>query len=654
MRSLVITVLISFFVTCSVFASDELDILLDDYYVAADLSSKTKNEALGTLFLYTANDLDKMLATRLSDVINSVPLFTTNYNNLGQSLLNLNGATPNESLSLRLFIDNQEVSNPVSGDAMAMWADLSLDFVSHIEVYLLNASFDLDTTPSLMMVRIYSKAPERQRGGVVSQSVTSDGGYASTAYYANTSGKNYFSLFASATKSSLGDAEFNGKDLSSKRENKIFLGSYSYNKKFDMQLGYMSQDAEPFIGFSLDGHPDSGGLEYKQAYVSARLRLLEDESLLVQVGYNKLFENDINEVNAEGIFSAFALNMPARYLNSYNSEADYDRFNLGVTKTFETDNSKLVASVGYERNSFDINTKISDIPFQNFPLVPVNYTPYNQYDKYIFILENSYSFTDNYLLSTSVRYDFVDPNKDTDSFGDLSYKVGFIANPVEPLMLKILYTHTCTTQNPYIVANSSEDLDSSEVDAFSAEINFQQENTNYRFLSGYAIADNFYKYDDKWQNYVNSEDVDFKYSYIILAVEHDFTNQISLSGDISKSFLDPSGGAAPDFKISIRGSYSYEKWMFYVHASYMPDYTYTPAVPGDPRVDVADAYNLNLGVRYKFNDSLSLDIKAYNILGEAGETPYFVGPSSPVGGDYLTDTVSVYPTMVEAKLRWSF
>jgi len=66
----------------ALFAYD-IDQMLDLYRKESDLSQKTKNEALGHLTIYTRDDLERMQAYTLSDLLNSLRLCRYDENMIG-------------------------------------------------------------------------------------------------------------------------------------------------------------------------------------------------------------------------------------------------------------------------------------------------------------------------------------------------------------------------------------------------------------------------------------------------------------------------------------------------------------------------------------------------------------------------------------------
>lgn len=665
--------------------AENLDNLLQDYYEVSDLSNKTRKESLGTLFVYTAEDLDRLQVTQLSDILRHIPLYTLNRSRNGSDQLNVASSTVIPSMNTRLFIDEQEVSNPLNGDSVAVWADMPMDFVSHVEVYIASGAFDLDTDPGVTIVRVYSRDPERQRGGIVSQSIDSEGGSISSVYYANTHEKSKYSLFASFTNDNSGDFSYQGRDISADSEELLLLANYSYNDRLKLQLGHVSQERDSYIGYSLNGHPESASGEAEQTFIKAHLLMQEDKSLDLHVGFHdaRLVEKEENGTSTDsiinfaghstgfGVLPILAYGLPTNFYSSYDIDQDYQRFDVGLSKNWNTTQHKFVAMLEYQHDEFDLDNKAEGILVPNpfGPIPPVipsvpsfrtpasEYRPYDSFHRYIVRAEESFYVTDTLSLYGSGRYDYFDPNNDASSYGDLSYRLGFSVNPSEPVVFKAFYNHIHINPSTYVVSQAVEDLDTTAVDMYSAEIRYEVERFSLRLSGGVIDPLNYYSL--TLAGYVNAKTKTDPYPYIIVGGDFKLSQSFRVSCTASHAFEEYGfGSTSPPTTVNLSGTYKYERWSFLAQLGYSPSYTsefngdnlYTIEGSDIPDVEVDAAYDLTLGVRYHFNDDLSLDVKAYNILDQASETPYLAG--GPMG--WVAETVSVSAPRVQVTIRWVF
>ena len=414
----------------------------------------------------------------------------------------------------------------------------------------------------------------------------------------------------------------------------------------------------------------------------------EDKSLDFHIGYQNthLSEKEENGTSADSIVDSYgnptgygllpilAYGLPTNFYSSYDVEQEYQRFDLGLSKTWETQKNKFVTMLNYQYSEFDIENTVEGILIPNpyaLPAIPIDlvpsvlssgppspdYTPYDSYHRYIVKIEESYYMTKSFSLYASGRYDYFTPNKDATSYGDFSYRFGFSINPYEPLIFKAFYNHINIQPTASVVSYSVEDLDAVDVNMYSAEIRYETQKYTLRVSGGLVDTDNYHELTAA--GYANGATLADPYSYIIVGADYKLSKDLHVSFDVSHAFEKYGFGAtAPPTNVNVSGSYKYERWNFFAQLGYSPAYTsdftaenfYTIEGTNIPDVEVAEAFDLTLGVRYHFTDDLSFDLKAYNVFDKASETPYLTG--GPMG--WVGDTLSVSAPRVQVTMRWVF
>ncbi len=190
----VVLLLILFIV--AVFGEDDLDFLLDKIEYKSDLSQKTKKENWGITYVYTRQDIEKMQARYLRDILISLLPFTYKINNYGiYDPLSSSTNVPFMSSSIKVFIDNQEINVGMYGSGLFLYGDMDISFADHIEAYIGSPSFEISTEPSFMVIRIYTKRAERDGGnrvGLFAQSYGGKMGYYHKAEELNNGWKYFF------------------------------------------------------------------------------------------------------------------------------------------------------------------------------------------------------------------------------------------------------------------------------------------------------------------------------------------------------------------------------------------------------------------------------------------------------------------------------
>lgn len=140
------------------YASDieNIEELLNTIQKKTDLSSKTKMENGGISFIYTRDDLERMQANYLKDILKSVYPFGYSENKFGLSdPMYLDSLHPFVSSAMRIFIDNQEITTSLYGSGLIVLGDIDIGFIDHIEIYSQNPSYEFSTEPTFVLIKLF-------------------------------------------------------------------------------------------------------------------------------------------------------------------------------------------------------------------------------------------------------------------------------------------------------------------------------------------------------------------------------------------------------------------------------------------------------------------------------------------------------------------
>ncbi|MEA3227557.1 MAG: hypothetical protein U9P38_00630, partial [Campylobacterota bacterium] len=126
--------------------ADEIDLLLSDIENKTDLSEQTKLENSGISLIYTRDDIDRMQAKYLKDILKSNATFGYNENKFGMTDPLTSGTDiPFSSSIMRVFIDNQEITGGMFGSGIVTHGNIDLGFVDHIEIYTQSPTYEYST-----------------------------------------------------------------------------------------------------------------------------------------------------------------------------------------------------------------------------------------------------------------------------------------------------------------------------------------------------------------------------------------------------------------------------------------------------------------------------------------------------------------------------
>jgi len=153
------------FATSFLFSSDDgIASLLDNYNQEADRSHETLKDSAGVVTLYTREDLDRMQATTLNDILNTIRMFNLQPSYMGQTQINLSGSNSISVSPTKIFINDHELNNASFGNPIAQYGSMNLYFVDYIEIYQAENSISFGNESGGMIIKIYTKKPSRENG----------------------------------------------------------------------------------------------------------------------------------------------------------------------------------------------------------------------------------------------------------------------------------------------------------------------------------------------------------------------------------------------------------------------------------------------------------------------------------------------------------
>ena len=231
-------------------SAQELGALLKAYELASDLSNKTKKESAGNLVVYTRDDLERMQARTLKELFNALRFYRYVENRSGNpDILNQDPVMYN-SMPIRIYLNNTELISATFGSGTIWFGDMELDFVDHVEIYQGFPSFEIGIEPAAVIVRLYSKDVEHDRGGRLKYSgTTQHGANAANAYYTESAGDLSFFLYAGRYEDLRTHYLIDGNDLSRDKEKQSFFASLK-SDHHRLELFGLNQKGDEFLGFA--------------------------------------------------------------------------------------------------------------------------------------------------------------------------------------------------------------------------------------------------------------------------------------------------------------------------------------------------------------------------------------------------------------------
>ena len=220
------------------------------------------------MVLYTRERLEKMHAHTLKDVFKTTPVVYYNENRYGlPDSLSSGLFEPYKSNFIRLYVDGIEVTQGWLGSGLALYGDINIHFVDHIEFYYLTPSFESSTEPAYLTIFLYSKSVEQDAGSTVDL-LTGSRGYntQSVNFGAKKSGYSYM-LNLSHTNAKREKIDNGTQTPLSHDFERTQLFSYIKNENQTFHLQMLQKKTDSLAGLSLDATPLLSEVDYLNVHM---------------------------------------------------------------------------------------------------------------------------------------------------------------------------------------------------------------------------------------------------------------------------------------------------------------------------------------------------------------------------------------------------
>ncbi len=594
--------------------------LLQKYKEASELYRRTRKESLGHVIIFTREDLERMQAYRLSDVLRSLRFFTVGNNRFGVLTLHGYGSQTSIPRYIRLYINDHEVSSLHTGSPFLVWENFPLDVVEHIEIYQSTGAIELGNEPAMLIVKIYTKEPKKENVRYLRTLGTSRKGYEIILYSAEEVNCDFSYIFLLTDGSdNRHDRVFNGRELSRDSfYNYAFLGLYF--KRTKLELGYGSIRKEPFMGFSLNGVTAEGYTRAEDLYLSLTVYPLKDRSLKVAFSLDRHRRRHYERSDTGLLIPVFMSTDPLRNPKDFYENAFFNKFDLYVSKELSSEKNKLLSAFSYKLYNSDIDSRY--YTRINGERVDVSAVQFNRQEIYSLILEDQVSITPRNLLIGGIKLDKYFRNGGFKNFNEFIARLGYISAVSDNLILKGFVARSYIPPYFYDVEISGRDLDTIKIPvSLTLEGVATLRNLNLNFGGGYVKIDDVIV-PDKSGKLINSPDI-LELKPLFAQLDYRYERQRITVG--YSLLLDPEKELSPTSGGFVRILSSLRKIDIFTELIYRSGFNY-----GSKRI--SESYDLNAGMTYWLTDDIAVRLKGENLLDRATELPYLI----PQSGDVVT------------------
>jgi len=603
-----------FFILISLQAKD-ISTLLNEYELASDLSYKTKNESAGNLIVYTRDDLERMQAITLKDILKSMRFFSYFESRLAQPDFQNLDPISNNSKSIRLFLNNHEMLSPLGGSGFIYFGDMELDFIDHIEIYTGFPSLDFSIEPAFVIIKLYTKSAEHDEGGRIKALVGSNNSNLYNIYYSDKlQDFSYFSYLGRYDNKRKGE-KHNVSNLKKDQLRERFYGSVS-NEEHSIQLHAVQSRNDAFMGVNVGNTIIDNSFNYSYFNLSSRSSFLNN-SLHLNASYTK-----IDSLYNEKYTSP---QLPANSVINFENPVSEESFTLLLQKSFTLNNHTISLGAQYRYKYFDItNVQINNVPIDT-PQV------YNNEDIYSIYLQDLYTISSTQNFIVSIMNQQYKRNSNVDEPNNIQARMGYNYMDTNYIAKSVL-SYQQFASEPYMIvspAYGNADLISENYISATQELGYKTDTTLSNIVLMYSQLQNYPVIDYSTAKVTNnttnldimSAALEFKYFFRDkdkLELNYNYSNAHALySNDRSKIS-----------SVLIRMLNTYYGFdifneIIYIEGTFIPKSS----------IDYSSA------IQYKVTKDLSLHVKGENLFNSGVEGIYLNGVTQDGKNDYVSTQI---------------
>ena len=597
----------------------DLEELIKEYEEAAELSRKTKKESLGHLILFTRKDLDRLQARKLSDLLKHIRLITVSNNNFGILTINEFGNYTPIPKNIRLYINNHEVSSLHTGSPFLVWENFSLDNVDHVEIYQSPGAIELGNDPATVIIKIYTKTPERENASGINLGSTSRSGYDANFFSAVEVSPDFsYLFFLGSGRDGRKWFKLGGEDLRRDADYRYaFLGMYFENTSLELGYGFVRR--APFIGFARDGSAEDGYTEAQDAYLVLTSYPFgdQDTKFVFSFDHNKRrhYERSDTGLFIPIFMSLNPLNNPADFFE----RAVFNKVDIYLSKTLRFSKNSLLTATSYKL----YNATIEERRYVTLGGSTVNVdqtVPFSRQEVFSLIVENKLSLSPRNLIITGLKIDSYERNGGLKDFKEWIGRLGFISIPRNDLYLKAFLSRSYIPPFFYDVEISKRDLNPVQIPiSATVEGSYRTQIMKLTLWGGYMRVEGDILPDGAGILTNASDPLEVRFASA--DARFDFGSAL-LEGGYS-FLIDPQRESSPT-----RGSYlrvSGNLWRLDLFSELVYRGSFTSR-----NKTVREGYDLSAGASLTPLKDLRISLKGENLLGTATEIPYFIPQSGEV------------------------
>jgi iron complex outermembrane receptor protein len=594
------------FISCNILYSDDLNIdtLLKDIELKTDLSSKTKLANSGVTIVYTRDEMNRMQVHNLKDILNVMyPIgYSENYYGTADPH-SVGTAIPFMSSSIRVYIDNQEMMSGTFGSGFATYGNMDIDFIDHIEVYYGNPTYQFSTEPAFLIIKMYSKVAQKDAGSKVTFNTSTLNGRGVNFYNSQELDKWSYFVYGSTGVQKRKEYTSDTTKLSKDRtKNHLFASFYKDDNK--ILIDAITEKAKGFIGPSIDATPIKNDISYDSLHIGYD-GVYKDFSFLFTYDYSIL---DFDFLDDPALISSNPLDI----VTSMKKTTVSNIYTTSVKYKKDLDKHKIITGLNYRLKQYDYPTYIrngvevetSDNPYQTLSTV---------------FIEDQYSLFDNSIFTGGFNYTKIRNDNSIQQDELHLYRLGY-THTTQTLTSKTIFSHIETSLEPYLINNEyymvdpNKKYDKTKQDIYMENIIYEYNKKEiYELVASYMISRNQLMPDFTNGGRLDTYLDDIIIKNVIAKYKRHYNNYDSLELIFGATKMDniPKIDSFEQYDIVVKSIISIDKYDIFNELASCQD-----------TIDKKLFYNYNLGIKYHYNDDITISIKGENLFDKARESKF--------------------------------
>jgi len=609
----VIKFLLIVFLGSFLLAQENLSTLLNTYKKESDLSKITKQEAAGIIDVFTREELEKMQAKDFGDILKLIGgLHATRLsNNLPAFSKPTTGTI--ELTSVRLYINDHDMSSSSFGSAAQIWGELPLEYIDHIEVYKGSSSIEFGNETASLVIRLYTKQPKREVGSKLRIYADNLGSLNGDIYHAQIL-DNGLSFFAYANLNNIQRTtyqnQYNDKsyDLKSNHNGHNLYFDLKA-KSWSFEAGSYAKKNDNLLGIGIHRTPTGGNLDSYHHYLHFIKKFSGDIKL--ELSYDNLSYNRVYD-DENGILIA---NAPL--LDHYHIHFKDNISSIVLEKLFHYNKHSLLLGSFYKYKKFSASGEYSN--------ATDGYFHQNSYGNALHLYsiygEYTYDYDNSLRLVASAKGDFSRYSKSIKASNESVFRVGAIKN-IKHFQIKAFLTRSYVPipflqlYNPENMPyKTNPNLDPMTLDLSNISVKYKNNSEEIEVVFAQNRLHNIIVYDKTTiEGYQNTND-SRSYTRYQLKYTHLFNSDNKLIIDLYTGKNSRDVVQSPKYAGYAQLFNTLGKYDIYNELVYKSAYNYLG-------LSMGASFDYTLAVKYHFNKDISFGLRGENLFHDSFEQAY--------------------------------